>query len=123
MEGISIISMLLTAVFVLGCLYLVLMPLFKEDTFLDHTKKSHTNAGTKEALLTTLNEIEFEYKMDKMSEADYRQLKRQYETQVAKIMRDEENAESRKIDDELMAEVEREIEASMKQKRKKGEGK
>lgn len=123
MEGISIISMLLTAVFVLGCLYLVLMPLFKEDSFLDHAKKSHPNAGTKEALLTTLNEIEFEYKMDKMSEADYRQLKRQYETQVAKIMRDEENAESRKIDDELMAEVEREIEASMKQKRKKGEGK
>ncbi|RHW41103.1 hypothetical protein D1B31_09170 [Neobacillus notoginsengisoli] len=122
MEGISIISILLTAVLVLGCLYLVLMPLFKEESFLDHTKKSQTNAGTKEALLTTLNEIEFEYKMDKMSESDFRQLKKQYETQVAKIMRDEEEAGSKKIDDELMAEVEREIEASLKQKRKKGEG-
>lgn len=122
MEGISIISMLLTAVFALGCLYLVLMPLFKEDSFLDHTKKNQSNGATKEALLTTLNEIEFEYKMEKLSESDYRQLKKQYETQVAKLMREEETSPRRAIDSDLMAEVEREIEASM-QKRRKGEGK
>ncbi|WP_059171095.1 hypothetical protein [Bacillus sp. FJAT-27445] len=121
MEGISIISMLLTAVFVLGCLYLVLAPLFKEETFLDHTRKSQTNAASREALLTTLNEIEFEYKMEKLSESDYRQLKKQYESQVAKIMRDEEETTESNVDKELMAEVEREIEASMK--KKKGGGK
>ncbi|WP_053367096.1 hypothetical protein [Bacillus sp. FJAT-27245] len=123
MEDISIISMLLTAVFALGCLYLVVMPFFKEETFLDHTRKSKTNGSTREALLTTLNEIEFEYKMEKLSESDYRQLKKQYESQVAKLMRDEDASDEKAIDKDLMAEVEREIEASIQQKRQKGGGK
>ncbi|WP_231688131.1 hypothetical protein [Bacillus sp. FJAT-18017] len=119
----DLVFMFLTAVFLLGCLYLVLAPLFKEDTFLDHTRKSQTNAATKEALLTTLNEIEFEYKMDKLSESDYRQLKKQYEIQVTKIMKDEEASSDKQVDLDLLAEVEREIEESMKKNRKKGEGK
>ncbi|WP_409270618.1 hypothetical protein V1499_14580 [Neobacillus sp. SCS-31] len=123
MEDISIISMLLTAVFVLGCLYLVIIPFFKDETFLDHTRKSQSNGATKEALLTTLNEIEFEYKMEKLSESDYRQLKKQYESQVAKLMRDEETSPEKAIDRDLLAEVEREIEASIQQKSKKGGGK
>ncbi|OCA91064.1 hypothetical protein A8F94_04170 [Bacillus sp. FJAT-27225] len=123
MEGISLLSILFTALFVLGCLYLVLMPLFKEETFLDHTRKSQTDTATKEALFTTLNEIEFEFKMNKLSESDYRQLKRQYEIQVAKIMKDEETSVEKNIDLDLLAEVEREIEASLNKQQKKGEGK
>lgn len=79
---------------------------------------------TKEALLTTLNEIEFEYRMDKISHADYKNLKKQYEKEVASIMKEEEQVVVTTVDQDLMAEVEKEIEAQMKSyKNKKGEGK
>jgi hypothetical protein len=88
------------------------------------SSKSQDNAATKEALLTTLNEIEFEYRMDKISHADYKNLKKQYETEVASIMKDEEQMIQSNVEKDLMDEVEKEIEAQMKTyKNKKGEGK
>ncbi len=82
-------------------------------------------ASNKEMLLSTLNELEFEYKMDKISHADYKNLKKQYEVQVVSIMKDEEEQmTSLAVDKDLMAEIESEIEASMKcYQNKKGEGK
>jgi len=124
MHDISIISMIFTAALVLVCLFLVLSPLFKQDEYLHVGAKDQDLAITKEALLTTLNEIEFEYKMDKISHADYKHLKKQYETEVAIIMKEEEQIMESNVDKDLMAEVEKEIEAQMKSyKNKKGEGK
>ena len=123
MHDISIISIVLTAALALGCFYLILSPLFKWDSFLQASTGQDLEA-TKESLLSTLNELEFEYKMDKISHADYKILKRQYEEQVALIMKEEEQVTSTHIDSDLMAEVEKEIEAQMKSyKSKKGEGK
>ncbi|MBO0960783.1 hypothetical protein J1P26_13850 [Neobacillus sp. MM2021_6] len=126
MHDISIISLLFTAVLALVCLFLLLAPLFKWDRlpYLHVGTKGQDLATTKEALLTTLNEIEFEYKMDKISHADYRHLKKQYEIEVANIMREEEQIVEPAVDHDLMAEVEKEIEAQMKSyKKKKGEEK
>jgi hypothetical protein len=123
MHDISIISMIFTAVLALGCLFLILSPLFKWDSYLQFNSKSQDFEGTKESLLTTLNELEFEYKMDKISHADYKNIKKQYEDQVAIIMKEEELIDTN-VDHDLMAEVEKEIEAQMKSyKGKKGEGK
>lgn len=122
MQDISTISMVFTAALALTCLYLILSPLFKWDTYLHASNKSQDLATTKEALLTTLNEIEFEYKMDKISHADYKNLKKQYETEVAHIMKEEQHMIETHVDYDLMAEVEREIAAQMKIY-KKGEGK
>jgi uncharacterized protein YaaW (UPF0174 family) len=63
--------------------------------------------------------------MDKISHADYKNLKKQYESQVVSIMKDEEEQmTTQTVDKDLMAEIEREIEASMKSyQNKKGEGK
>jgi hypothetical protein len=63
--------------------------------------------------------------MDKISHLDYKNLKKQFESQVASIMKNEEKQMStHKLDKELMAEVESEIEATLKSyKNKKGEGK
>ncbi|MBV7507436.1 hypothetical protein KW850_19535 [Bacillus sp. sid0103] len=123
MQDITIISMIFTTILALACLFLILSPLFKWDTYLQVSSKSKDINATKEALLTTLNEIEFEYKMDKISHADYKQLKKQYETEVASIMKEEEIMHTN-VDKELMDEVEKEIEAQMKTyKNKKGEGK
>ncbi|MFL6559973.1 MAG: hypothetical protein ACJ8MO_28160 [Bacillus sp. (in: firmicutes)] len=124
MHDISIISMIFTAALALVCLFLIIAPFFKWDTFIQFSSKDQDIASTKEALLTTLNEIEFEYKMDKISEADYKNLKRQYETEVAKIMKEEEQFADTSLDKDLMAEVEKEIETQMKNYvKKKGEGK
>jgi len=125
MHDISIISMIFTAALALIALFLVLAPFFKLDTFIQIGSKDQDLVTTKQALLTTLNEIEFEYKMDKISHADYKNLKKQYETEVSKIMKEEEQQiVATNIDKDLMAEVEKEIEAQMNfYAKKKGEGK
>ncbi|MDR6998701.1 hypothetical protein [Neobacillus niacini] len=122
MHDISIISIIFTAALILICLFLSISPLFKWDSNLPGSENP-VLIGTKEALLTTLNELEFEYKMDKISQNDYQHLKKQYESQIAMIMKEEEYVEERMMDQAVMAEVEREIEATMKSyKKKKGEG-
>lgn len=124
MQDISIISIIFTAALALTCLFLILSPLFKWDVYSHFSPKNQDLASTKEALLTTLNELEFEYKMDKISHNDYKHLKKQYETEVATIMKEEEEIAVSKVDQDLMAEVEKEIEAQMQNyKNKKGEGK
>lgn len=124
MHDISIISIIFTAALALLCLFLITAPFLKWDTFIQLSSKDQDIAATKEALLTTLNEIEFEYKMDKISHADYKNLKRQYEIEVAKIMKEEDQFVDTSVDKDLMAEVEKEIEAQMKNyAKKKGEGK
>jgi len=124
MHDISIISMVFTAVLALGCLYLILSPLFKWDSYLQFNVKGTETDITKESLLTTLNELEFEYKMDKISPADYKVLKRQYEEQVAMILKEEEKIVPAHLDEDMMAEVEKEIEMQMLElRRKKGEAK
>ena len=124
MHDISIISMVFTTALALISLLLILSPFFKWDTYFQSNKSNQELVSVKEALLTTLNEIEFEYKMDKISHADYKKLKKQYEQEVANIMKEEEQIVDTNVDMDLMAEVEKEIEAQMKSyKNKKGEGK
>ena len=125
MQEISMVSMIFTAALVLICLFLVLAPFFSLNSYLSFANKGQDSATNKEVLLSTLNELEFEYKMDKISHADYKNLKKQYEAQVVSIMKDEEEQmTSQAVDKDLMAEIEREIEASMKSyQNKKGEGK
>ncbi|MFS0776018.1 hypothetical protein ABC255_08435 [Neobacillus sp. 3P2-tot-E-2] len=125
MQEISMVSMIFTAALVLICLFLVLAPFFSLNSYLSFANKGQDSATNKEVLLSTLNELEFEYKMDKISHADYKNLKKQYEAQVVSIMKDEEEQmTSQSVDKDLMAEIEREIEASMKSyQNKKGEEK
>lgn len=125
MPEITIISMIFTAALVLICLFLVLAPFFSWNSYLSLTTRVNDAASTKEVLLSTLNELEFEYKMDKISHSDYKNLKKQYEIQVASIMKEEEeHLNNQKIDHSLMAEIESEIEKTMQSYRlKKGEGK
>jgi hypothetical protein len=114
MQEISIISMIFTAALVLVCLFLVLAPFFSWDSYLSFANKGQDSASNKEVLLSTLNELEFEYKMDKISHADYKNLKKQYESLVVSIMKEEDQIMSQSVDKDLMAEIESEIEATMK---------
>jgi hypothetical protein len=100
----------------------VLAPFFSWDSYLSFANKGQDSASNKEVLLSTLNELEFEYKMDKISHADYKNLKKQYESLVVSIMKEEDQIMSQSVDKDLMAEIESEIEATMKShKNNKGE--
>ncbi len=125
MQDISIISLIFTAALALLCLYLILSPLLSFGPLKFHMQTSDQDVTSmKEALLTTLNELEFEYKMDKISSADYKHLKKQYEVEIANLMKEEEQVAKTQVDKDLMAEVEREIAEQMKTyKKKKEEGK
>jgi len=118
MPEISIISMILTAILVLVCLFLVAAPYFNWNGLFNEQTVEEIPVSSKEVLLTTLNELEFEHKMNKLSDTDYYHLKKQYEIQVTKIMKEEERSSSAKINDDLMAEVEREIEEATRNYRK-----
>jgi len=121
---ISIISMVLTAILALSCLFLVLAPFFNWNIFSINEGYKLEKTSDKEALLTTLNEIEFEHKMGKLSESDYKNLKKQYETEVSKILKSEETNFKTNVNASVMADVEREIEAALNRNRqKKEEGK
>nr|WP_263325763.1 hypothetical protein [Neobacillus sp. Marseille-Q6967] len=125
MQEISVISMIFTSALVLICLFLVLAPFFTWSSYFSFAYKGQDSASNKEVLLSTLNELEFEYKMDKISHSDYKKLKKQYEEQVVSIIKEEKVVlSSQKVDKDLMAEIESEIEAAMKSyRKKKGEGK
>lgn len=122
MEDVSVISMLFTALFTLGCLFLVLAPLFGWNSYFTVKTSTSFSPNEKEVLLTTLNEIEFEYNMDKLSEKDYIELKKQYELQVAAVMKNEVKIEETPFDQKLLDDVEKEIQQAMLQyKKNKGE--
>jgi hypothetical protein len=114
--------MILTAALVLVSLFLIAYPYFSWDAYLNKQSTSSIQNDSKEVLLTTLNELEFDHKMEKMSDTDYFQLKKQYEVQVARILRAEKQKTSKESDSSLLAEIEREIEeAAQKYKTNKGE--
>lgn len=122
MEDVSVISMLFTALFTLGCLFLVMAPLFGWNSYFTVKTTTSFSPNEKEVLLTTLNEIEFEYNMDKLSKKDYVELKKQYELQVAAVMKNEAKIEETPFDQKLLDDVEKEIQQAMLQyKKNKGE--
>lgn len=68
----------------------------------------------KEIVFTTLNEIEFDYQMKKLSEEDYEELKNQYQRSAVSLL---DTGAARKgnlkladLEKELVKEIERELE-------------
>ncbi|OEF96094.1 hypothetical protein [Desulfuribacillus alkaliarsenatis] len=70
----------------------------------------------KEAVFSTLNEIEFDYKTQKISEEDYIELKRGYEEEAKRLLKIEElETDSYEVNKELEQEIEQEIEKELEQ--------
>jgi hypothetical protein len=116
------IAMIVSALLVLGCLYLTISPFFATDegTFELKFGKSKNNTQTnKEALYSTLNEIEIEHKMGKISDEDYNQLTSKYEAIIAKMMKEDDLNNFENVDGKLLSEIEKEIQEEL-DKREKG---
>jgi len=124
--------------------YLVIFPLIRRESAVfrknlsdnpDTDKESLEK--TKEAVFTTINEIEFDYKMKKLSEDDYLRLRKQYKKKALELLHEEDELELETFDEEdetapendmagifeartageLAEEVERELEALRRQRR------
>jgi len=114
--------------------YLVIFPLVRQErknydallADLDADLHEDTLEKKKEAVFTTINEIEFDYKMKKLSEADYNQLKEQYKQKALELLHEEDEIEletagvpvrtKAKAEAELEEEIERELAALRRQR-------
>lgn len=90
--GISVVGLLAIVAF------LVLLPLIKngpdepDDLLIDLEEASFLEKS-KEAVFTTINEIEFDYRMKKLSDEDYQQLKDDYKQKALEILHEEDEEE------------------------------
>ncbi|NSL50230.1 hypothetical protein [Calidifontibacillus erzurumensis] len=70
------------------CLYLVLSPFMEksEMTSLENSKANDLDEISQEELYAVLNELEMDYKMNKLSEDDYKGMKRLYEEKIVELL-------------------------------------
>lgn len=71
--------------------------------------------------MVTLNEIEFDYKMHKISEEDFHKLSRQYQSMIARDMHETAHSSdehTRSKDASLLREIDEEIERELAIQRK-----
>lgn len=103
---------------------LVLLPLVqnksdKPSSIANILDESDPLGKTKNAVFTTINEIEFDYKMKKLSEDDYIQLKNEYKKKALEILHEEDELElepeDRHIDIFPEKDMEKELEAEIEQ--------
>ena len=118
----TVLSIIVAAILVLLSLYLVLSPYFKGDLhlFADH-EHEEDEQNERKALLSTLNEIELDFKMKKISEADYKKLSKHYESLLVSQMKKLEESTSENettIQKNLLQDIEDEIEQELAQHRK-----
>jgi hypothetical protein len=113
---ISVLSMIASAVLVLVCMYLVISPFFKNELNLFQPVIDLSAHDQKAALMTTLNEIEFEHKMHKVSDEDYQKLKKQYEVMLSDLLKDSQQTVQKEVDRDLLKEVEMEIESELRKR-------
>ncbi|TDA68572.1 MAG: hypothetical protein D9V47_07370 [Clostridia bacterium] len=69
----------------------------------------------REAVFTTLGEIEFDYQMGKLSQGDYESLSREYKRQAVQVLQEEEKEMEGPVapGGSIEAEIEKEIEAEI----------
>ncbi|MFZ5946120.1 MAG: hypothetical protein ACOYVD_18690 [Bacillota bacterium] len=65
-----------------------------------------------DTILTTINEIEFDYQMGKLAQDDYLYLKNHYKGMAVKLLQEKDKQDSSKADDLIKA-IEKEIELEL----------
>lgn len=123
----TVVSIITSISIIIFSLYLVLSPFFQSKTvsYANHMDDRSETIGKKN-LYASLNEIEMDYLMKKLSDEDYLKLKKQYESLITKILRDEHNdglkpeeISNLKVNDEIELDILKEIEDEIEQDLKK----
>lgn len=102
---------------IIATILLIGYPLLKQEEDTTAVTDLGSGAGNtleqnKEAIFTTLGEIEFDYQMKKLSAEDYEELKNKYKRHAAYVLK-QEDSELSVVNHEIK-EVEREIEEEIK---------
>ncbi|WP_139192801.1 hypothetical protein [Anaerobacillus arseniciselenatis] len=109
------------------CLYLVITPLLrpKQATRSMESMEDEFDHISIESVYATLNELEMDYNMQKLSDEDYQRLKKDYEELAAEIIAKEKKKEKKadKNEESLVKDIESEIEEELAQLRKEREEK
>ena len=119
----QVIGMICTVLLIAVALFITLMPLFSGKVpFTSGLKKEKpSKEALKEVVFTTLNELELEYQMGKVTKEDYEALKQKHEKEAADLMGIRESAANlESVDDEMMRQVEKEIEEELAKRKKEG---
>lgn len=112
------ISIIASIMLVLVCIYFILSPFtIKGSSDVKEKMCIITDNVKKEELYATLNEIEMDFKMNKLSEEDYQAMKKSYELQVAEIIKKEGSVGKKNIiskeSTEFIQKIEDEIDAEL----------
>ena len=93
MTYIAVFTVILIGAF---SVYLVISPFFKSNSakLLDNIQTDEAEQLDKIPLYATLNELELDYHMGKLSEEDYKNLKWQYESVLSKLIKEERESEN-----------------------------
>jgi hypothetical protein len=114
-----VMAIVLSLLIVAFSLYLVVTPLLrKNDIPLPVTIKDDTEEISIQNIYATLNELEMDYHMKKLSDEDYEKLKAQYERYAAELLEKEKKKESKVANDSAVKDIEAEIEEELAKLRK-----
>lgn len=114
---------------ILVCGLLIVRPFFKDENVefaWELEREMSALEKEKEAVFTTLNEVEFDYETNKLREEDYDNLKKRYQLEAVRILRREKDLSGEEIDDlsddeleaRLMSDIDLEIEKELAKKLK-----
>jgi len=119
--------LVLAIIVVVASVFLIGYPLIKKeertkslDRSLDYDAEDALERQ-KESVFTTLGEIEFDYRMKKLSKEDYEKLRAKYKRQAVALLKAEEEElqvdaqDSAELERELELEIEKEIEREVQQ--------
>lgn len=124
-----LVSVLVVIIMIGVSAFLILRPfLLTDHPAARFDDASNETAVEKETVFSTLNEIEFDYKMNKLSEQDYKTLTARYKAMAARLIREGETASKTKnsgqaasVRNKLENDIEREIEEAVAALRKKSD--
>ncbi|MCT8136336.1 hypothetical protein H1D32_00165 [Anaerobacillus sp. CMMVII] len=112
-------SIVLGILLVAFCLYIVVTPLLrKHNTQLAVKMTDDTDEISLKSIYATLNELEMDFHMKKLSDEDYQKLKNQYEGYAAELLEKQKKKTSKTSNDSLVKDIEAEIEEELAKLRK-----
>ncbi|MFZ5945859.1 MAG: hypothetical protein ACOYVD_17340 [Bacillota bacterium] len=104
----EILFLIVFGLILLTTLMLIGLPLVKGGRSPGIYINREEQINGRDTILTTINEIEFDYQMGKLAKDDYLYLKNQYKTMAVKLLQEKDKQDSSKADDLIMA-IEKEI--------------
>lgn len=119
MNILVVLLLLCVVAFFVG--YPLIKPEYDSDE--DNMARNQKLKSEKDAVMTTLNEIEFDYQMGKLSDDDYEIMKNKYKLSALEILKEEEDQKLKNIKStdskKEIARIDDEIERELKQMRAK----